>query len=178
MVAHDVILKNGMKLLVTECQPSDAAALISYLNQVGGESGNLTFGESDFPLGLEEETAFIRSVIEKQKEVLLKGIIDGEIVGTCTITRSTRVRIQHIGVLGLSVRKPYWGMGVGKALLRSSIDLAKTRGCTKINLTVRDDNAHAINLYKKMGFVNEGVTSRSLWIDGKYYPSMLMGLDL
>lgn len=175
---YEVILKNGTKLTVAEVDPADAQKMIDYLNVVGGESGNLTFGENDFPLKLESETEFIRGVREKQKEVFLKGTVEGEVVGTVTITRPPRIRIFHIGTLGISVRKAYWALGVGKAILRPAIDLAKARGVTKINLTVRDDNEHAIKLYKKMGFVEEGVTSRSLWVDGKYYPSVLMGLDL
>lgn len=174
----EIILKNGAKLTVSESDPSDAQALIDYLNEVGGESGNLTFGEKDFPLKVHEEAEFIRSVRLKEKEVFLKGTVEGRIVTTVTITRSERVRTQHIGVLGISVRKAYWGLGVGKAILRTGIDLAKWRGVTKLNLTVRDDNKHAITLYKKMGFIDEGVTSRSLLVDGKYYPSLLMGLEL
>ena len=48
----------------------------------------------------------------------------------------------------------------------------------KINLRVREDNYVAIGLYKKLGFKNEGIITRDFYIDGEYYNSISMGLEL
>ena len=45
----------------------------------------------------------------------------------------------------------------------------------KINLKVRVDNAGAIRLYQRMGWVNEGRTTRDTVIDGQFNDCLLMG---
>ena len=55
-------LKNGLELTLRKAEPEDAAAILSYLNRIGGESDNLTFGENGLNLPPEQEAAFIQSV--------------------------------------------------------------------------------------------------------------------
>jgi RimJ/RimL family protein N-acetyltransferase len=46
----------------------------------------------------------------------------------------------------------------------------------KFNLRVRDDNTRAIKLYKKLGFIEEGITTREFYINGKFFDFVRMGL--
>lgn len=48
----------------------------------------------------------------------------------------------------------------------------------KLQLQVRTDNTHAVQLYKKLGFVVEGTITRSLKIKAVYFDEYLMGLEL
>ena len=43
-------LNNGKKLYIRQAKPEDAKKMIDYLNLVGGESNNLTFGKDEFLL--------------------------------------------------------------------------------------------------------------------------------
>jgi putative acetyltransferase len=63
----------------------------------------------------------------------------------------------HCAHLGLAVHDGYHGRGVGTALLRGLTDCADASlGLRRIDLTVFSDNAPAIALYRKFGFVEEG----------------------
>lgn len=79
--------------------------------------------------------------------------------------------------MGITVRKPYWGLGIGKLLLKYLIDWAKGTGIIrKINLRVRSDNEKAIKLYEKYNFKKEGTLLRDFCINEKFYDSICMGL--
>jgi RimJ/RimL family protein N-acetyltransferase len=48
----------------------------------------------------------------------------------------------------------------------------------KINLKVRVDNEPAIRLYRSMGWVEEGHTTRDTLIGGKFNDCLFMGLPI
>lgn len=175
---NEIILKDGRKLYIAEGEPEDADAMIRYLNLVGGETDFLTFGANEFWLSIEEEAAFIRPVREKEKDVFLKGIVSGQIVSSLSLLRVDRQRIQHVGELGISVLRDYWGLGIGKIMCEDAARLAKERGITKINLKVREDNERAIRLYEALGYKHEGVSSRAYFVKDQYFGNVLMGLEL
>ena len=79
----------------------------------------------------------------------------------------------------MSVRKSYWGLGIGSFMLDVLIEWAKgTEIVKKINLRVRTDNQGSISLYERKGFVIEGTIRKDIFVDGKYFDHHWMGLEL
>jgi putative acetyltransferase len=69
----------------------------------------------------------------------------------------------------MSVHDDYQNQGIGTLLLRAAIDLAENwLNISRLELTVFVDNAPAIRLYEKHGFVKEGVLRRYAYRDGTY----------
>lgn len=68
-------------------------------------------------------------------------------------------------VLTIAVRPPYWGMGIGSALLGALLDAARSRHCAEVFLEVRADNPRAHGLYLRRGFEDLGIRR------GYYQPS-------
>ena len=101
---------------------------------------------------------------------------DSEIIGWCDITSLDRPIFAHTGTLGMGVLAPYRGQGVGTALISTALQKAKTKGLTRIELTVRENNTAAIALYKKFGFVVEGIHKNGVRIDGQYENHIFMAL--
>ena len=98
-------------------------------------------------------------------------------MGSCSLrTNESRMRLKHIGVLGITILKDYWGIGIGKSLILSAIEKGKKSGLTRIELLTRVDNEKAISLYKKLGFEIEGQLKNTVYIDGKYFDNYIMGL--
>ena len=68
-------------------------------------------------------------------------------------------------VLTIAVRSPYWGKGIGSALLAALLGAARDRGCAEVFLEVRADNSRAHGFYQRRGFADIGIRR------GYYQPS-------
>jgi ribosomal protein S18 acetylase RimI-like enzyme len=103
-------------------------------------------------------------------------IADERVVGWCDVLPKPRPALRHSGVLGMGVIGACRGRGIGTALINTTLQAAKAKGLTRIELTVRVDNQRAKALYEKFGFVVEGVCRRYMRVDGVYYDSYLMSV--
>jgi RimJ/RimL family protein N-acetyltransferase len=68
------------------------------------------------------------------------------------------------------------GKGLGTRLARAAIDRAWSDGLERIELEVFASNERAIELYRRLGFVTEGVKRRARKLDGQYDDNVLMAL--
>ncbi len=168
---------NNEIIIIREVAKSDAKELIEYLNIIGGESDFLTFGKGQFGRSVEQEEDFIENTLIKKNALFIIAEINGKVIGNLNFSGGTRQRTAHVGEFGVSILEKYWGNGIGEKLLEYLIDWSKNSGIIrKINLKVRTDNAPGIHLYKKLGFLEEGIVKRDFLINGEFYDSFLMGL--
>ena len=169
-----------LELEFREAQPEDAEALLEYLKAVGAESDNLLFGAEGLGMRVEDEAAFLESALNSSQKVYLLALHGGEIAAQGSFScNEHRARVAHWGVLGLTVRKKYWNHGVGTALLRQLIEFARdTAKAEMIQLDVRSDNAPAIALYRKFGFVKTGTFPHMIKIGERYADCDTMVLHL
>lgn len=166
-----------MNFIIRPAEGADAEKFLRYLALVGGESDNLTFGGEGLPFSVEEEAAMLNSV--KAPSVFLLAEGKGQILGNVSLSADNRVRMRHRGQIAISVRRDAWGKGIGSALMQAIIDYARNFPELEIlNLEVRQDNARAIHLYEKFGFVKVGVDPALMKIDGKYIDYDIMQLRL
>lgn len=167
----------GKQAIIRRATKSDAKALVDYLNIIGAESDFLTFGKEGLGIAVEAEEDFIESNMSKKNTLFLVAEIEGKIIGNLNFSGGIRPRTRHTGEFGVSVLKEYWGHGLGGELITYLLDWAKsTQIITKINLQVRTDHYKAIRLYKKLGFTEEGLKRREIYIDDQYYDMLLLGL--
>lgn len=172
-------LKDGRTLTIREAAPDDAAAIVAYLQGVAHESPFLGFGPGEFTTTAEQEVAIIEDYIQSDNKIFLIGLIDGEIASVNNFAGGHRQRSRHVGEFGITVRESYWGLGIATHMLTLLIDWAKSTGIIrKINLVTRVDNHGAIHVYKKLGFVQEGVHRRAICLEGTFYDSIFMGIDI
>ena len=97
---------------------------------------------------------------------------------TLPLIPKTRPVYAHCGILGIGIMKAYREQGIGKALIQKTLEKARHMGLTRIELAVREDNTHAIALYKKLGFVTEGLQLNAIRVEGVYQNLITMGLLL
>ena len=103
--------------------------------------------------------------------------LDGEkVIGWCEISSLDRPVFEHAGGLSLGVIREFRGKGVGKRLLNTALQAARERGLSRIELTVREQNAIAIQLYESVGFVKEGLHIKAVKINGQYENYFSMAL--
>lgn len=84
-------------------------------------------------------------------------------------------RRRHAMNLGIAVHPDGQGQGVGHALMAALCDWADNWGqVLRIELSVFTDNARAIRLYERHGFVQEGLHRAHALRDGRYVDSLSM----
>jgi len=113
-----------------------------------------------------------------QVVAVTEGDAAGPVVGWCDIVRAGRPALRHGGALGIGVLPAFRGRGLGAALLRDALALARERGFRRVELVVRADNARALALYERAGFEHEGLLRSHLCIDGEFHASRVMALLL
>jgi RimJ/RimL family protein N-acetyltransferase len=172
-------LKCGQTLVIREAVKEDASKVNAYKNIVGKETDNLTFGEGEYEITAEREAEGIESISKSDNQLMLCTFISDQLVGQLRFTGGSRPRIKHTGEFGVTVLKEHWGRGIAGELISYLVEWAKaTQIVRKINLWVRSDNQRAISLYRKFGFVSEGLVTREFFINGKFYDVIHMGMEI
>jgi len=105
----------------------------------------------------------------------LVATVDGQAVGSATLTQRQNPRLAHSGALGIMVHPGYWGQGIGTKLMGAILDLADNwLNLKRVELGVYTDNAAAIHLYQKFGFVEEGVKRAAAFGTGTWMDEVVM----
>ncbi|MRT50982.1 putative acetyltransferase [Raoultella sp. BIGb0399] len=105
----------------------------------------------------------------------LVATIDEQVVGHLMLSVEPRPRRCHVATFGMSVAAPFQGRGVGSALMREMIGLCDNwLRVERIELTVFADNAAAVAVYRKYGFVVEGTGRKFALRNGEYVDAHFM----
>lgn len=101
---------------------------------------------------------------------------DGELVGGAGLHPvGASPRRRHAMCLGMQVQPAWQRRGVGSKLLRALVDVADNwLGLLRLELEVYVDNSKAQALYKRFGFVEEGVHRCHALRDGIYVDTLSM----
>jgi RimJ/RimL family protein N-acetyltransferase len=167
---------NGSQIEIRRAVPDDAPAILTYLQRVGGESDNLTFGPEGPGIAEAEEREYLARAAASDNALVLLALHGETIVGSLSFEGGRRLRTRHTGELGISVTRAYTGNGIGRALLEALIDWAEHSGVIrKLNLRTRVDNTGAIRLYERLGWVVEGRITRDQDIGGVLTDTLFMG---
>jgi ribosomal protein S18 acetylase RimI-like enzyme len=124
---------------------------------------------------LESTRAFILDNI-KHGYPQLVAVSAGKVVGWCDVVPNPRPIYAHVGVLGIALLPEFRRQGIGGRLIRQTLGAARDFGLRRVELTVRESNAVAIELYKKIGFAIEGLQRNRILVDGGYENLILMGM--
>ena len=130
----------------------------------------LLYEEMDKP---EFESIFNDLLIKK---VLYVYEEEGIRIGMFKLIRYT-YRTSHVAYLGgLAIDPDFSGKGKGLKLIQEIIDFAKQNAILRIELSAATINERAIHLYKKAGFIEEGILKKYTFFEkeNKYLDEMLM----
>ena len=146
-------LKDGRIAVLRSPKEEDAVELLALLKDVTRETDFLLRAPEECTMTEEQETAWINNARSSPNTAVFLCEVDGEIAGDCEIVFLSRLKLRHRAVVGISLRKVYWNLGIGTAMFEEMICLAKERGgIIQLELEVMEGNDRAIHLYEKMGF--------------------------
>ena len=98
--------------------------------------------------------------------------VGGQLVGYIVYWQLPR----EIDIHNLAVHPAYRRQGIGRSLLRATIDEATGRGLRRVTLEVRKSNEAARRLYQSMRFMARGIRRRYYSDDGE--DALIMVLEL
>ncbi|WP_034447654.1 GNAT family N-acetyltransferase [Butyrivibrio sp. AE2032] len=160
--------------IIREAVSDDAEKMISYLNQVGGESDYLMHGENEFNVPVEGVKRKLAMSKDSENSVVLIAVENDQIIARAELDGYYPARIRHRAKFSISVRKDYWNQGIGTEMLKRIIEQAKDMKIAVIELEVISDNVRAIHLYRKMGFADIGIYKEYFYVDGMFKDAVVM----
>jgi ribosomal protein S18 acetylase RimI-like enzyme len=121
---------------------------------------------------LRDVDAFLR----ENSPIQFVAVAGDEVVGWCDVTPNQREGFRHSGVLGMGLLAGYRGRGLGRELLRETIEAALAAGLTRLELEVFATNEPAVALYEKTGFTHEGRKRAARVLDDRVEDILCMAL--
>ncbi len=137
----------------------------------------------EYPVSLPANKArldFVNHYYGKKKTVFLIAEYNNIIIGTVGIDLNIW-RQNHVGDLGITIKKDYRRIGLGDYLMNEGIKLAKIKLEPKpkiIRLSVFSTNKPAISLYRKFGLEKIAKIPRQIQYNGKLVDEIIMLLYL
>jgi len=159
--SRNLVLAPGATATLRRADPGDAAGLHALDVAVIEVGEGVVRGVEDIE-ALEVYTARMERRIrgaDPNAELLLVVELDGRVVAEGGARRFPPARIRHVGSLWLAVHPDVQGLGLGKALMEGIEAWARAvePPLLRLELAVRADNTRARGLYRKLGYVEEGV---------------------
>lgn len=175
-----VLLKNGKPCTIMSPSSDEAEVLLHHLRLTSAETRNMLRYADEVKLTIDDEKKYLKNVIDDPAECLICAYIDGEHAGSASIAPFMRFdKCRHRAEFGMSIKEKFWHLGVGAALVTACIEAARQTGYEQIELEVVSDNARAIALYERLGFVTYGKCRNGFkFRDGSYIDELLMVLTL
>ena len=116
----------------------------------------------------------------RMENVLALVALDGgRIAGYAGLRKFSHPRRRGNSDYVIYLHQDYHNVGLGTAITKRIIELAREEGLHRIGLSVVADNEIAIRVYKKVGFAVEGrLRDAYFGDDGRYHDEVHMGLIL
>lgn len=170
--------KKGREILIRPACPEDAEGILNSLVSVAQERSFIL--TEKVGRTVEEERKFIAE-LDHQHNLFLVAIHQGQVIGGLGAMQAgggKHPKLQHVLEIGLHLIKDFREAGIGSQLLAYAIKWAQEQGFGKLNAQIFTTNRRSINLFAKMGFVEEGRRHRQYRIGAEYIDEVLMGLLL
>jgi RimJ/RimL family protein N-acetyltransferase len=157
---------------ITPIAPEHIESFHRAIDTVARERKYLTLLEA---LPLPQTREFVLNNISSGNPQFV-ALAEAEVVGWCDIRRHFFPAHAHRRTLGMGIIPRYRGRGLGRRLIDATLAAAFDAGFVRIELDVHADNARAIALYDRVGFVREGVTRDAFFADGTYLDAIAMAM--
>lgn len=150
-------MMSDQKTHIRPVRVEDAEAVLSIQREVVGEKDYFIAVSEEFNKTTEEHQEWIQKIIEHERETMFVAEIGGKVVGWIVFKSQERKRMHHTGSFAIMLQKDCRNKGIGKLLIHELLRWAEEHPIIeKVSLGTFSTNTRAIELYKKLGFVEEG----------------------
>lgn len=155
-----------MAIVIRQLGPQDAGAYLTLRQESLGDAPHAFLSSPADDRFVSVDAT--RALLAGAPDAATFGACDGELLGTVTLIRSTRLKSRHkADLVGMYVSPARRRRGIGRRLLAAAIAHARTlEGLRAIHLGVSDAAPGARALYEHAGFRWWGTEDEALCVDG------------
>ncbi|MFC0401097.1 GNAT family N-acetyltransferase [Paraburkholderia rhizosphaerae] len=176
-------------LTVVAVAPKDFARWAEHIDRLFAESGRngqplfSPFEWSPYAASPERQNRFGSSLLVPIRDANWMRAwcvqdADGHIVGHLDLSGSSVPSENHRMMLGIGCEPAFRRQGIGTMLMRYAIDFAVANSIEWIDLCVFGDNAPAIALYERFGFIESGRRPDRFRLLGRRVEDVMMTLHV
>ncbi|KAA0550177.1 GNAT family N-acetyltransferase [Bacillus sp. BGMRC 2118] len=170
MTINQFVGKDGSPYIIRPVHKRDASEIVQAVQSII-DAGRYIQKES--VRSIVEEEAFIEDM--RSKNNMYNVVVwNGKIVGIARVIKGELAMKEHTGVFRTWIIDEAQGLGMGNAIMQTTLQWGKQAGIHKIWLTVFGSNEGAYYLYKKYGFVEEGIQKKQVKINQKLDDEIFM----
>lgn len=166
--------KDGKQIEIRPAIIEDAENIISFAKILFPSTDQVLTLPEEYKISVAEEVLFIESYNSNPTALLLVAVYDNAVVSLLNFKCGEKKKIQHSGEFGISVHPAFQAIGIGRQMITELLNWAKQKPqIEKIFLNVFHTNPSAINLYKSLGFKEEGRMQKAAKQPDNTYADMI-----
>lgn len=176
LTCKEIAMRDGTHCLLRTPLPEDAEQFLPFMKVTATETVFMLRYPEEITLTVEEERDFLQKKLDAPGSGFLSAWVGGRLVGNASFYPvGPHLKVKHRASFGIAIIKEYWGRGLGEVLLNEIVVAAASAGYEQIELEVVADNARAVALYEKCGFIRYGTRPNAFqYKDGGYSDEHLM----
>ena len=156
----------------------DAAALDHFFQQLDRETRFMLFEAGERPSNIEGQRQRLAAMQASANQRMWLLTLADEVQGFALMIGGGLLRNRHCALIVMGLRQGARGQGWGERLLRTLIAAAPGCGISRLELGVMAHNEAAHGLYRKCGFIDEGIRRNAYRLDDRDVDEISMGLLL
>ncbi|MBR0205207.1 MAG: GNAT family N-acetyltransferase [Clostridia bacterium] len=152
-----ITLKDGRTCVIRQGTAQDAEGVLRNFVLNHAQTDFLTTYPDENAFTVAQEEKYLQTKADSPDEAELVAEVDGLIVGQAGIRALGRAdKVKHRATFGISIDIDWWHLGIGRALTKACIELAKEAGYLQLELEAVAANERALALYESEGFREYG----------------------
>lgn len=175
VLRREGVTPSGRPYVIRPSRDDDAPALAALIDAVAAE-GELIAAVPGEPDTMEQSAQLVSIVLDGGLTLTLE--VGGKPAGHVMVQRRAGRHYAHVGEIAILVSNEERGVGLGRSLMEMAIAWGRMVGLAKLSLRVFPDNRRAVELYRSLGFQEEGLVKGEVRMPSGDRDMLLMGLAL
>ncbi len=172
---RNFLMEDGGEVSIREADEKDANEILKYLHRNSDRFPYMINTTEELEKNPISETRFIQAHHRFDNCIMIVATHRMRIVGLLNCLGGQKKRTKHDAEFGLSVDADYFRKGIGSAMMDTLLHWAKEQSpLERLTLMVMHENLGAIALYKRYGFVQEGIRHSAVKFDDAHYQDLII----
>ncbi|MFC0415071.1 GNAT family N-acetyltransferase [Cytobacillus solani] len=161
-------------MLIRNIRPNDSEKFVKLVKAVENESNFMLFEPGERMMEPGQQKRRIEAMEKEGNSTIILAEDNNDLIGYLIAIGGSARRKRHSAYLVIGILKEYRGLGIGTKLFKNLEEWAHEHHIHRLELAVIANNEAGLGLYKKIGFVSEGIKKHSLLINDNYVDEYYM----